>query len=313
MRFADASLAASIMISSSIRCWSTGGELVWTMKRSAPRIDSSNRQYVSPLAKVRRDTSPTWIPSFSAIRCASSGCERPAKSMSRFDGPVSIQCSGLSSGLVSATSSPGRRVSSVVALSTEVALFRDLLRREPSKRFGRDIFCYVRPARNPCIVSDLDRGLEAIVNPGPDVAADLRPLLRAARLVGEVGRDVPGSDVRVLADLGVADVGEVRHLRPGAELRVLDLHERARSGTGGELRAGAEVTERPGFGVRADLGVDDDCVRADLSSGSDAGLPAQHREGMDRRVRLELDLRVDPRRLRIDDRHAREHVVVVHA
>src|SRR6266540_5029779 len=145
------------------------------MKRSTPRIDSSYRQYVSPLAKVRSDTSPTWMPSFSAIRCANSGCERPEKSMSRLDGPRSIQCSGLTSALVSATSSPGRRVSSVVALSTEIALFRNLLRREPSERFGRDIFCYVRPARNPCIVPDLDRGLEAIVNAGPDVAADLRP------------------------------------------------------------------------------------------------------------------------------------------
>src|SRR6266487_1106719 len=123
--------------------------------------------------------------------------------MSRFDGPRSIQCSGFSSGLVSATSSPGRRVSSVVALSTEVALFRDLLRRESSERFGRDIFCYVRPARNPGIVSDLDRGLEAIVNAGPDVAPDLRLGLGAAGLVGEVRRDVPGGHVRVLADLGV--------------------------------------------------------------------------------------------------------------
>src|SRR6266480_7664473 len=114
------------------------------------------------------------MPSFSAIFWASSGCERPAKSISRFDGPLSIQCSGLTSGFDSATSSPGRRVSSVVALSTEIALFRDLLRREPSERFRRDIFCYVRPACNPCIVPDLDRGLEAIVNAGPDVAADLR-------------------------------------------------------------------------------------------------------------------------------------------
>src|SRR3954462_5981083 len=117
------------------------------------------------------------MPSFSAIRCAGAGCERPEKSMSRFDGPGSIQCSGLPSGLVSATSSPGRRVSSVVALSTEIALFRDLLRWETGERFGRDIFCYVRPARNPCVVPDLDRGLEAIVNAGPDVAADLRPRL----------------------------------------------------------------------------------------------------------------------------------------
>ena len=41
IRFAEASFAASIMIISSIRFWSTGGELVWTMKRSEPRIDSS--------------------------------------------------------------------------------------------------------------------------------------------------------------------------------------------------------------------------------------------------------------------------------
>src|SRR3954465_15223935 len=163
------------------------------------------------------------MPSFSAIFCASAGWERPAKSMSRFDGPVSIQCSGLTSALDSATSRPGRRVSSVVALSTEIALFRDLLRRETSERFGRDIFCYVRPARNPCIVPDLDRGLETIVNAGPDVAADLRPALRPVRLMREVRRDVPGGDVGVLAHLGVAEVGEVRHLGARPDVGVLDL------------------------------------------------------------------------------------------
>src|SRR5437588_2099456 len=179
--------------------------------------------------------SPTSMPSFSAIRCANSGCERPEKSISRFDGPVSIQCPGLTSDLVSATSRPGRRVSSVVALSTEIALFRNLLRWETSERFGRDIFCYVRPARNPCFVPDLDRGLEPIVDAGPDVPADLRPRLRPPRLVRVVGRDVARGDIRVLADLGVADVGEVRHLRASADLRVLDLDERARLRTRAEL------------------------------------------------------------------------------
>src|SRR4051812_33495220 len=153
------------------------------------------------------------MPGFSAIRCANSGCERPEKSMSRLDGPRSIQCSGLSSGLVSATSSPGRRVSSVVALSTEIALFRDLLRRETSERFGRDIFCYVRTACNPSVVPDLHRRLEPIVNAGPDVPPDLRSPLGPTWLVREVGRDVAGRQVGVLADLGIADVGEVRHLR----------------------------------------------------------------------------------------------------
>src|SRR3954452_9238874 len=152
------------------------------------------------------------MPSFSAMRCASSGCERPENSISLFDGPFSIQCSGLTSGFASATSSPGRRVSSVVALSTEIALFRDLLRWESSERFGRDIFCYVRPARNPCIVPDLDRGLEAIVNAGPDVAADLRLPFGTTGLMGEIRGDVPGCDVRALAHLGIADIGEMRDL-----------------------------------------------------------------------------------------------------
>ena len=41
IRFAEASFAAWIMSSSSIRCWSTGSQPVCTMKTSAPRIDSS--------------------------------------------------------------------------------------------------------------------------------------------------------------------------------------------------------------------------------------------------------------------------------
>src|SRR5437763_12151736 len=189
------------------------------------------------------------------MRWASAGCDRPEKSMRRFDGPVSIQCSGLTSGLLSATSSPGRRVSSVVALSTEIALFRDLLRWETGERFGRDIFCYVRPTRNPCVVPDLDRGLEPIVDAGPDVAADLRPGFRAARLVREVGGDVAGGHVRVLADLGVADVGEVGHFRARPELGVLDLDECPRLGAGGQLRARAEVTQWHDGGVGPDRGI----------------------------------------------------------
>src|SRR5262245_27008731 len=228
------------------------------------------------------------MPSFSAIRCASSGWERPAKSMSRFDGPVSIQCSGLTSGFDSATSSPGRRVSSVVALSTEIALFRDLLRWEPSERFGRDIFCYVRPARNPCVVPDLDRGLEASVDAGPDVAPDLRPPLRAALLMREVRGDVACPHVRVLTDLGIADVGQVGDLRAGADVRVLDLDEGARLRAGGELRARPQVGERADLHIRADLGIRRHDVRPDLGACGDTGLPAQDRERVDGRVSLEL-------------------------
>src|SRR2546427_11575120 len=119
--------------------------------------------------------------------------------MSRLDGPRSIQCPGFSSGLVSATSSPGRRVSSVVALSTEIALFRDLFRRETSERFGRGIFCYVRTACNPCVVPDLHRRLEPIVNAGVDVPPDLRPSLGPAGLGRGIRGDVPGGEGWILA------------------------------------------------------------------------------------------------------------------
>src|SRR2546427_5519617 len=159
------------------------------------------------------------MPSFSAILCASSGCERPEKSISRFDGPRSIQCSGRSSAFVSATSSPGRRVSSVVvALSTEISLFRDLPRREPCQRFGRHIIGDVRTTRNPCVVPDLDRRLEPIVNPGPDVAADRGLALRAAGLMGIVRRARAGTDAGGGPDYGVTEVGKVPHLRGLADL-----------------------------------------------------------------------------------------------
>ena len=50
---------------------------------------------------------------------------------------------------------------------------------------------------------------------------------------------------------------------------------------------------------------------ADLDAGRDANLAPDHREGMDRDIGLELDVRLDPGRPRIDDRHAREHVLRV--
>src|SRR5207244_2448207 len=135
---------------------------------------------------------------------------------------------------------------------------------------------------------------EAIVDTGPDVAADLRPPFRPARLVREVGGDVSGRYVCVLADLSVADVGEVRHLRSGAELRVLDLHERPDLCARPQLRARTQVTERPHPRTRPDLGVDCDRMRPDLRTRCNARLAAQDGERMDRRVGLELDLRLDP-------------------
>ena len=73
MLLADARFAASIMMSCSITASFTGDEWVWTMKTCAPRIDSSKRQWISPLANSRTFASVSWTPSCSAMSWASSG------------------------------------------------------------------------------------------------------------------------------------------------------------------------------------------------------------------------------------------------
>src|SRR5581483_11535386 len=202
---------------------------VWRMKTSAPRIDSSYRQYVSPLAKVSSVTSPSSTPSCSAIRAARTGCERPANTISRFCGPRSIQWPGFGSSCGSFTSSPGS-ASSVVPVAGCIAFLVLLARASNRERVRWDVLGDHRSGRCPCTVSDLHRGDETILDPGPDVLADLRAALRHPLPMWEVRGDRAGADVRVLADLGVADVGEVRNLRPLPHVRVLDLDEGARFG-----------------------------------------------------------------------------------
>src|SRR5918912_3791756 len=145
--------------------------------------------------------------------------------MSRFGFPRSSQWFGFVWGSETSTSSPGRRASVgvFVALVIDPVLFGDLAWREPREGSGGDILCDDSPRRNPSIVANLDRRNEGIVDAGPDVAADDGAALLPPRIVGEVGRDVARSDVRALADLGVADVRGVRNLRAAAEARVLDL------------------------------------------------------------------------------------------
>src|SRR5204862_7222472 len=106
----------------------------------------------------------------------------------------------------------------------------------------------------PSVVTDLDRSNERIVDTGPDVPADLRAALPRARLVREVGGDVSGSHVRVLADVGVPDVGQVRHLCPLPDPGVLDLHECPRLRSGFQDGAGAKVTEWADGRIGADPG-----------------------------------------------------------
>src|SRR5712691_3982391 len=202
IRFADASFAAWIISSSSIRFLSTGGQPVWTMKTSEPRIDSSYRQYVSSFANVFSVTSPGSTPRCSPILCASSGCDRPEKTINRFQGPRSIQWPGRGCALAPCPSRPGS-ASSVVPISmllVDPAFFGRLARREACQRTGRNIISDDRARRKPRIVADLDRSNERIVDTGPDVAADHRASLAAAGLVRIVGGDVACGDIRLRAD-----------------------------------------------------------------------------------------------------------------
>src|SRR5215472_13915995 len=126
------------------------------------------------------------------MACARLGCERPEKTMSRFSGPRTMKCCGCGS-LTTLPSRPGRASSVAVGLSmllVDPPFFRRLPRGKPGQRTGRDIIRDDGARCNPTVVSDLDRGIEDSVHTGPDVAADLRPLLRHAGLVLEIRRDV---------------------------------------------------------------------------------------------------------------------------
>src|SRR3954454_19155452 len=274
------------------------------MNMSAPRTDSEKRQYVVPSANVETSRWPRSTPSWSAMRAASAGCEVPATTISRLRGAGSRQFARFTavSGSTSFTSRPGSRVSSVVALSICMSFLVDLTGTCDRECAGRDIVRDDRARRNPSIVSNLDRSNECILYAGPDVAPDRRPALGFSGLVREVDRDVPGRHVGVLTDIRIAEIGEVRHLRPGADPSLLQLHERPHLRIFGKDRSRPEVRERADHDARADLGVDGNDVWADLGTGADVRLAAQHHERVDRRVGLELDGRIDPGRRGIDDR-----------
>src|SRR4029077_4565128 len=154
--------------------------------------------------------------SCSTIRSASGWGERPEETVSRFCGPRSIQWPGSVCVTISGASNPGR-TSSGVALTGCIPLLVLLAWTGDPQCVCGDILRYHRPGCNPCSVPDLDRRHEAIVDAGPDVAADLRAALRLAGPVREVRRDRARADVCVGADFGVADVGQMRHFAPVAD------------------------------------------------------------------------------------------------
>src|SRR3984957_8662329 len=90
IRLAEARFAASIMISCSMIESLTGGQCVWMMKTSEPRIDSSKRQWISPTGKSRKFAAPSSVFSSRAMASASPGCDRPENSSSRRCGTSSV-------------------------------------------------------------------------------------------------------------------------------------------------------------------------------------------------------------------------------
>src|SRR5690606_5542051 len=163
-------------------------------------------------------------------------------------------------------------------------------------------------------VTDGDGGDEHVVGAGARARPDLRAVLVHAVVVDEDGR---GADVRVLADLRVADVGQVRHLRAGADLGVLRLDERPDLAVLAEHRVLTQVGERPDGRPRPDpraeavgahdgrLGTDDDVaqrgVRADLRTLVDGGRPVELGAGVDGDVAREAHVAADPRARGADD------------
>src|SRR5512145_972978 len=148
--------------------------------------------YVSPFAKVVSSISPSSTPRRSAIREASSGCERPANTISRFCGVRGMAWPVVTSTPGTAVSSPGSDCS-IVPLSTTSFLVH-LLGPGDRERARRDIVGDDGACCNPCVVADGHGGDERIVHARPDVATDRGAFLHARVLL--VRGDVSGGDVR---------------------------------------------------------------------------------------------------------------------
>ena len=212
---------------------------------------------------------------------ASSGFERPEKSISRFCGPRSIQWRrARSSGTTGSTvSSPG----SVASAHLRPAFVARSLPCSPgaSRATASDSGGTSSVMTEPAPIqasSPISTGAtNALWTPVTDVAADRRPALRLARLVREVGRDVararcscPRRSPRRRCTTGAAPSCR-------SPMREFLISTNAPAfAPASEHRSGAKVTERADQSPRADLGVDGDRVRADLGA---ARRPASRRAG----------------------------------
>src|SRR5215204_920060 len=106
------------------------------------------------------------------MRPASSGCERPEKTISRFCGVSAMAWPTFKSARGGASSRPGSACS-IVPLSTASFLDR-LAERETDERVLGDVVRDDRPGSSPRIVADSDRSNEHSVHSYADVTPDRR-------------------------------------------------------------------------------------------------------------------------------------------
>ena len=138
-----------------------------------------------------------------------------------------------------------------------------------------------------------------------------------------VDEDAGRTDVGLLTDRGVADVGEVGDLRPGADGGVLGLDEAAELAVVAEGGAGTKVGEGADLGVGTDDGIDgmgahhrggladrdvhEGGVRADGDVVGDGGGAFELCAGQDGDIAADGDLDVDPGGVRVDDGRSAAH------
>src|ERR1700730_5185633 len=96
------------------------------------------------------------------------------------------------------------------------------------ERAGGNVLRDDRSSSRVGVVPDRDWRHKRGIDTHLDSRSDRRAVLaKAVVLRGQRA----GTDVALLADVGVPDVGQVGHFCTSANVRVLDLHERARLGT----------------------------------------------------------------------------------
>src|SRR4051812_31410894 len=214
------------------------------------------------------------------------------------------------------------RHSSLTALllrhpSVDVAL----LARADGEPPGRHVFADRRPRADVRALADRDRRDELAVAADEGAVLDHRLVLVRAVVVA---RDHAGADVHLVADRRVPQVREMVRFRAFAERRLFQLGEIADVRVLADVGLWADMRERTDLRAGADARLADDAevvdhhavverrvhdayARVDHAALADPRPSFEVYVRMDDRVAANLDVRPDPRRRGIDDRHAGVH------